>query len=777
MRISCNKLKSYIKNANTIDWLNIWNTFTIRSSEVESVTEVGKDLTGVVVAQILTCENHPTKEKYHILKVTDGKKEYNILCGAPNVREDIKVPLIKVGGTIGDITIEPKKIAGVLSEGMLCSMVELGIGSDHSGILILPDEYPLGVDLKSILPIEDIIVEIDNKSLTNRPDMWGHYGIAREICAITNHELLPIPTYEEEITGKELNIVIKCPELCYRYTGIKISNIKNNVTPLDMQIFLHYTGMRSINLLVDLTNYLMLELGLPMHAFNAKKVNSILADTAMEHEEFVTLDDVKRTLSSDTLMIKDKKTNLAIAGVMGGLNSEVLENTDSIILESACFDATSVRKTATSLGLRTEASSRYEKSLDPNLTIISLKRFIYLLKENNPDIVFKSSITDVYPTVLEPKEIVLDKELLYKYLGFVITDKKVKEILESLEFKVKVLVKNFKVIVPTIRGTKDVTLEADLIEEIARMYGYENFKPEPLLLDLTFKNHETTFMQEYEAKSYLATKFNLNEVHSYLWYETSSLKELNIEKENVKLLSKENNNILRDDLVLSLLPMVKTNLRNTSKLRIFEIGTIIKDGENKRTLGIILVDDMNNIEGVYYKAKYMVTSLFQELKNCEVKYREFKNLSYYDDNLSKEIIVNDNVIGSIDIIDSGISSVLGKKKVIVTVAIDFDKYVELNKQDMLFKSISKYPIVTLDYTIILDDKDKYSKLENVLNRFDNEFVINYELFDTYRENNNIKYTIRFKIGSNDRTLTQDDLNEFRDEFILYIKRNDLDITI
>ena len=550
MLISCNKLKSYIKNSDSIDWLNIWDTFTIRTAEVEGVVEKGKDMKDVVVAQIIECEQHPKKENYHILKVTDGTNTYDILCGAPNVKVGLKCALVKVGGMVSGFTITEKKIAGVLSQGMLCATDELGIGSDHSGILELPEDTVLGTDLKDIYPIEDIIVEIDNKSLTNRPDLWGHYGIAREIAAITENELLPLEIVEIDNDKDDLDIKIENPDLCYRYSGLRVDNLKNNKTPMDMQIFLHYVGQRSISLMVDLTNYLMLELGQPMHAFDSKIVKNIIVGNASDGDKFTTLDKVERTLSKDNLMIKNADKYFAIAGVMGGLDSEILDTTDSIFLESATFNAASIRKTAIGLGLRTEASARYEKSLDPNMTDIAIKRYVKLLKDENPDLIISSNLTDVYPKKVDEIKVSLSKELLTKYMGFTLDDSIVERILTSLDFKVSIEQDCYKVIVPTYRATKDVSMAADIIEEIARIYGYENFEEKPLCLNLTFEEHETIYQEEYETKKFLAERYQLHEIHSYLWYETEMLKLLGLEKENISLLGKTENNILRHPVSL-----------------------------------------------------------------------------------------------------------------------------------------------------------------------------------------------------------------------------------
>lgn len=769
MLISCNRLKKYIKNSEKIDWLNIWDKFTIRTAEVEKVSVVGNTFDNVVVAQIKECINHPDSDHMHILKVDVGEAELiQVVCGAPNVRVGLKTAYVKVGGHIDGFEIKQKPLRGVISNGMCCSFKELNIGESHDGIIELPSDAPIGMDIKKYLPIEDVIVEIDNKSLTNRPDLWGHFGIAREIATITNNELLPLEVEEIKNDKEDLDIKIQNPELCYRYTGLKIENIKNNETPLDMQIFLNYAGMRSISLLVDLTNYLMLELGQPMHAFDARVVKNIEVGLAKDGDTYETLDGIKRILTKDNLMIKNDNNYFAIAGVMGGLDSEILPDTDSLFLESATFNAGSVRKTAISLGLRTEASARYEKSLDPNMTDLAIKRFVYLLRQTNPDLVIASNLTDVYPTKLEEITINLRKEKLAKYMGRVLEDDLVKTTLTSLGFKVNTKDTFYEVTVPTFRHSKDINIEEDLIEEIARIYGLENFEPKPLKLELTINELEKTFNEEYEVKELLATKYDLNEVHSYMWYNTDTLKTLGIEKDGVKLLGKTENNVLRDDLSFSLLNIVEENFKNYSEFGIFEIGTIIKDNLNKRVLSIVLTGKEINLEELYNKAKNITKYIFKALKNTEIEIsNNINEYGYYDKSLGKIITIDNTKYGEINVLNKALTNKLAKKKAIVMIDIDFDKYVLLNKEEILEKKISKYPRVELDYTIVLPENTKYDDLKEVLNNFRSNLIEKYELVSIYEN----KYTIKYTLGSDHKTLEQKDLQSFKERLISHLSSN------
>ena len=775
MLISCNRLKKYIKNAQDIDFLHIWDDFTLRVAEVEGVQVKGNDMDNVVTAKIVSCEKHPESDKLSLLKVSDGEKEYNIVCGAPNVRVGLIGALVRDGGMVSGFKIKTRKLAGYPSEGMMCAVDELGIGTDHEGILELPGDTPIGVDFKKLYPVEDIIVEIDNKSLTNRPDLWGHYGIAREVCAITDHELLPLDLLDIPNNQKDLDIKVSNQELCKRYCGLKIENLQNNKTPLEMQIFLHYAGMRSINLFVDLTNFLMLELGQPMHVFDARVVKNIDVKLAKEKDTYTTLDGVERLLSKDTLMITNGDAYFGIAGVMGGLDSEILSDTTSVFLESACFDAGNIRKSAVRLGLRTEASARYEKSLDPNMCDVALKRLAYLLKNENPDMVIASNLTDVYPEPLEEKTVILKKDKLKAYTAIDFSDNEVVKSLESLDFKVNVLEDAYEVIVPTFRATKDVSMDADIIEEIVRLYGYENIKEIPLKLELTGKEEDTVWNKEYDVKRYLATRYSLREVHSYLWYETSLLKTCHLEKSGVTLLGKNENNLLRDDLSLSLLPIVKNNLKNVDKLGIFEIGTVIVDNQNKRRLSILLADDESKMMNLYYEAKKIVVSLFKSLKHIKVDFKKGRMFDYYDENLSNEILIHKNVLGYVHVFNGECTRYIGKKKALVVIDIDFDMYVSLDVQEILYENVSKYPNVTLDYTILTNKEFTYEELLKILKPFNNKYVKEYRLVGTYEDKEVKKYTMRYILGSEEKTLETKEIDKFKEKFMEHIEKNGLEI--
>ena len=539
MYISINWIKDFV-DLDGIDVEKLIYKFTMSTAEVEGITKYGQDINNVIVAQILSVDEVENSKKLHKLMVDTGKEKLQVICGAPNVKVGAKVAFAQVGSIVGGQQIGQATLAGQISNGMCLSEKELGISEDHSGIIILDDDAKLGEDIKNIIPVDDIIYEVDNKSLTNRPDLWGHYGIAREIAAITGRKLKPLDVENLELYKdlEQLSVGVEVEDdenpLCLRYSALRVENVTKKVASWKMKVRLFYCGMRSINLLADMTNYIMLELGQPMHAFDQEIVGSINVKTLKEDAEFTTLDKQTRKLDKGTLMICKEDEPVAIAGVMGGYDSEITENTTKLLLESANFDGTSIRKTALALGMRTDASgkfeknldpmmtipARYEKTLDPELTELAIARFIKVLKDEDKDIKVTSAFTDVYVKRYPHITIHIDKDYIDRSIGKVLTMDEVTTTLKNLEYDIAVDGKNITIEVPTFRATKDVSQKADIIEEIARIHGYDNIEPKTNLWKVAPVQKDPVRELEYATKELLASKYCMNEVHSYVWYNT-----------------------------------------------------------------------------------------------------------------------------------------------------------------------------------------------------------------------------------------------------------------
>ena len=424
MFLSMNWISDFV-DFTGLDKIKLINQFSLSTAEVENeIFFKGSDISGIVVAEIKSVLLHPESKKLHLLKVDAGNGELtDVVCGAPNVREGMKTAFAKVGAKIGEIEITPRKLAGFTSNGMCCSEKEIGISDDNSGIMDITDDAPNGTDLKELYEIEDIIFEVDNKSLTNRPDLWGHYGIAREFAALSGRPLKPLDCVDlsEYSNLPQLDIKIE-DTACHRYSALQVENISRNISPVNMRIRLYYCGMRAINFLADLTNYLMLEMGQPMHAFDSRKVEKIRIKKFDKPFAFTTLDGIERNIDEETLMICNDDTPVAIAGIMGGLDSEIVDDTTKLTLESATFDCVSIRKSTVRLSHRTDASMRYEKSLDPEMTVPAIARFVKLLFDADSDAKVVSSLTDEYAYRYDIIKLDFDKNFVNRYTGIEISN-------------------------------------------------------------------------------------------------------------------------------------------------------------------------------------------------------------------------------------------------------------------------------------------------------------------------------------------------------------------
>ncbi|MCR5522580.1 MAG: phenylalanine--tRNA ligase subunit beta, partial [Clostridia bacterium] len=552
MFVSTNWIKDYV-DLEGLDIYELINSFTLATAEVEEIYDKGKNIENVVVGKILTVENHPDSKKLHLLTVDIGRKVLNIVCGAPNVREGMRVAVAVAPGRVPDGEIKIAQVAGYTSEGMCCSAKELGISDDHSGIMEIKENAELGTDIKKVYPIEDIVFEVDNKSLTNRPDLWGHYGIAREFAALTGRKLKPLKLGDLSYDGDySVPVSVGREDLVYRYTAIKMDNITVNESPMWMQIRLYYCGNRGINLLADVTNYIMLEIGQPTHAFNASKIDEIVVNTPGEKINFTTLDGIERVIDEDTLMIYNKQTPVAIAGIMGGLDSEIVEDTGSVVLESANFDGISVRKSSSRLGHRTDSSMRFEKTLDPELTMVAVGRFVSIVKECDPGASVASKVTDLYLRKYPVITLSFDKKYVDRYTGIDISDERIYNTLTSLGFDVAFENEVYTVTVPSWRATKDVTIKADIIEEITRIYGYDNFLISTTKSPLKPVPVDYGKSEDEEIKDILVKRYKLHEVNSYIWCDGKKFKKLGYDiEDNVKVLNIENsdNGVLRNSMM------------------------------------------------------------------------------------------------------------------------------------------------------------------------------------------------------------------------------------
>jgi len=791
MKVSINWIKDFV-DLNNKDIEKLISKFTMAVAEVEGIEYKGRDISNVVTAKILEVSDVPNSKKLHLLKVDAGDEVLQIVCGAPNVRVGLVTALAKIGAKLGDITIGKAKLAGIDSYGMCCGGDEIGISDDHSGIVELDDDTPIGVDIKQVIDIEDIIFEIDNKSLTNRPDLWGHYGIAREISALCNEKLkaLPIEPIESfKNQEKEIKVDVSSKN-CYRYTTASMSNITRKNSKINMQIRLFYCGMRAINLLADVTNYVMLELGQPMHAFDNNIVDNIQVYDIKNEEDFTTLDSTVRHLKKDSMVIASNNKPVALAGIMGGENSEITDNTDSVLIESANFDAYKVRTTATGLGMRTEASARYEKSLDPELTLTALLRYVYLIKQADKNAKVSSKITDVYNKKYDKLTIEITKDYIDNFVGIDIPEETVLNILQSLEFKLlENNNKKYKFDVPTFRATKDINGKADLVEEITRIYGYDNITPKsinqpvkPALLDSKIK-------LEYDTKFALAERFDFNEIHSYLWYDLATNNMLGVNPSSVircvNSINKENDKI-RSTIIPSLLKVVVDNKNTYTNFGTFEVGRVVKKlkednlADETKSLGLLVYNKNGSIEDELLKLKEVLNYLFDYIFKMDLLLEPATPVvDYYHPKNYYKIYANSTYVGDLFAIHPSTTEKIEPDSTVVGVEICFSTLAGLKENEIKFEKISKFPTTKLDFNFLIPKNYLYKDIISYAKDIKTDLNYTVSLLDIYENPKEEfkSYTLHYEINSLTRNLTTEDIDVFHKAVINKFKENNIELKL
>lgn len=777
MFLSMNWISDFV-DFSGLDKVELIHQFSLSTAEVENeIFFKGSDLSGVVVAEIKSVENHPDSKKLHLLKVDAGDDELtDVVCGAPNVRVGMKTAFAKVGARIGEITIAPRPLAGYTSNGMCCSEAEIGISDDNSGIMDITDDVPNGTDIKEIYEIDDIVFEVDNKSLTNRPDLWGHYGIAREFAALAGRELKPLEVEDLKAYDNLKQIDMKIEDdLCQRYSCMQVENVTRHISPVNMRIRLYYCGMRGINFLADLTNYLMLEMGQPMHAFDSRKVEKIRIKRFDTPFTFKTLDGIERNIDENTLMICNGDAPVAIAGIMGGLDSEIVDDTTTLTLESATFNAVSIRKSTVRLAHRTDASIRYEKCLDPENTVPAIARFINLLKKYDSGVQVVSALTDEYAFRYDTVKLDFDKAFVDRYTGIEISNETIVKTLESLGFKVTLDGDNFSVVVPSWRATKDVTIKADIIEEITRIYGYDNFDVNTARSPLYPVRMATVKNNESKIKDILVKRYNLHELHSYVWAYYDELKALEIPVEdNIKLANATNPNIetIRNSIIPTQLCQVKTNTGFAPDFGIFEIGRVVEglDENNlcieKKKLAVTLYSKTKDMKSLYFELRDILAVITDDIKHSTLSFKTSQPKHSYEHPVNlNTVILDGKEIGTVGIVHPVVGKKIDKKANIVFAEIDMNAFADAKDNGISYEEPSKFPPMDYDLSLELPNGVLYDKLTECWKKEGGSILKNTKIVDTYDTDTVHSITVRFEFSSNERTLSSAEVQEIMDKVI------------
>lgn len=773
----------------------IANLLTFHSFEIEGIEKNKNAYDKVVVGEILEIFPHPDADKLQLTKVNVGKEILDIVCGARNIEVGDKVPVALVGAKLpvsaadgsNFLEIREAEIRGVKSFGMLCASDELGMGSDHSGIMILGKDLKVGISLSEALELDDATIEID--VLANRAhDALSHIGMAREISVVEKKELdydydgLVLPKKK----SRKLKVAVSDKTACSRYIGAVMENIKVADSPQWLKNRLEKAGLRPINNIVDATNFVMLELGQPLHAFDFQKIgNEIRVRRANEDEEIKILDGSFKKLTKNDIVIADKEKAVALAGVMGGFDSGVTKETTSIVLEAANFEASSIRRTRMNLNLPTDAAIRFEKTLDPNLAEKAMVRVIEIIEHIAGGEL--EGISDEYLKKSKSWSVKLDLNYVDKLLGENVPVKKSKEILSLLGMKVKGGEKVVSVEIPTFRI--DLRSQEDLIEEIGRIYGYEKIKAVAPLVSIQSPRPNNLRIFERKLKGILVSQ-GFDEVYNYSFYgkKEASLMGISIES-HVELGNSLNveQNLMRRSLFPGLLKNVRENLKNFKDFSIFEIGRVyIKSEEilpqEKNMLCAVMVLDSGADAGQaaeFFEAKGMVDNFLKKITTADYRYEspengaglDFANFWHLGRAAELKLKESGKSIGFLGEISPAILSNLGIKTRVVAFEFSMDNLDEISKVQMQFDPIRKYPVLSRDISLLSEKSIKVDTVLDAISRFGGELVLGVELFDIFNLAGDSKsFAFHITFGSRERTLSGSEIDAAMDAIIKGLDR-------
>ncbi len=799
MYLSLKWLKELVEIPSSLDPVDLGQSLTMHTVEIDGVESQAKKFQNVVTAKVLAVEPHPNADKLQVAQVDVGeKKTRSIVCGASNLDQGQSVVVALPGAELSDGSeIKEAKVRGEISEGMICAEDELGLGSDHDGIMVLEKNVKPGQNLADFLGLDDTIFEVDNKSITNRPDLWGHVGLAREIACfsgLSNTKFFS-QIVENEIskTGEgDIEVKVNNFKLCPRYMALKVDNIKVAESPEWMQKRLTAVGVRPVNNIVDITNYIMLELGQPMHAFDSKIIEKIEVREAKEGEKITTLDGEERELPQGTLLINNQEGPIAIAGIMGGENSEINEETTSIILESANFEPVQVRKSSQKIGLRSESSMRFEKSLDPYLAELGLARASQMLEQICPEARISSEAIDIHDTKKEnfglyTGPIELDVDWLNKRLGKEIEKGKVVKILEGLGFSTKETSENkLEVTIPTQRATKDISIKEDLLEEVARIYGYENIELKYPLVTLERVSFNEDRNLERKVKDVLSTGLKMTEVYNYSFVGEEKVKKLGLDPSDYIRLANPLTSeltLLRQNLITNLLDNIKFNQSRYSEISIFELGRVHldipgdvnKDSSSEEVLPyeekrMALMEAGERKKDLFSSVKGKVENLFDhfDLKIQYLPGETFPN--WAEERVFAHIVLSGKNVGFVTKINKKTLNNLGIKKEVVIADISWPQFLEaaLEKPRKQCRPQNRYPSVVRDLAFVVDSKILYNDIREEIENF-REIIEKVELFDVYqgeklgKNKRSLAFHITYR--SPERTLKSEEVEQLQTELI------------
>ena len=806
MKVSLNWLKDYVKIPEDMDLKQLAFDLTMSTVEVEGVTELARSFDGIVVGEIREVQPHPNADRLRVCRVDIGDGEiHDIVCGGSNLEAGMKVVVACPGSYVrwhgeGEpVEIKNTKLRGVASYGMICASSEVGLedlfpAREEAEIMDLSEfDAPAGTSLAKALELDDVILEIDNKSMTNRPDLWGHYGIAREIAALYDLPLIRFQPFDPGETAR-FPIRIEDPERCPRYMGVQMDGVEVKPAPFRMQSRIWRVGMRPINALVDITNYVMLAVGQPTHVFDSDNISDyIQVRRAGAGEELLLLNDKSLALTEDDLVIADSEGAVALAGVMGGAKDSVLPTTRRVILEIANFEAAGVRRTALRYDNRTEASSRYEKGVDPERCDIALSLAMSLFGEMYPDVKVKA-FADQYPNKLVQKELDVELGWLSRRLGKQIPNEQIAAKLGLLGFTVTFTEDAMHIVVPTWRSTGDVGIKADIMEEVARMYGYENFEPTTIVTSFEGAINQLDQDLLRRIKEYLAFRCGMQEVFTYPWMQDTYVEAILQSTEGVLKLSTPpapDESYIRSSLLPNLCRAVAENERYFGSFDIFEEAQVFKD-ENytspydereklpsqRRHIAGAFAGSAEGVMGLFRRAKGVVENMPRMTHMEEFTLRHQEKPVWADETVWLNVYLGEKKAGDLALLSRKASMAAGIRNLAaVFFELDADAFQPLRSRTNTFTHLAEYPTIDYDLSMLFDADTKWEQIRAAALKKKNQesFLQDVDFVDEYKGSQipagRKSVTMRLTIGSGTKTLKSDEIEKCAGSVIRQLEKD------
>lgn len=794
MKVSLNWVKKYVDLPENITTKQMATDLTLRTVEVEGYENTEEKFHDIIVGKVLEINEHPNADKLKVCKVDIGEDEpKQIVCGGSNLYPNEMVVVCKPGAEVywhGEAElqkIKDSKVRGVDSYGMICGAEEVYLENifpakeaDEIVDLVGIDCYP-GQSITEIIDMKDVVLEIDNKSLTNRPDLWGHYGIARELSAIYDVDLKPIEKVEIDSKLPKYDVEIMDSSKCQRYVAVEIDNVYEKRSPLWMQSAIIKGGMRPINAIVDITNYVMMAVGQPLHAFDKTHVdgNKIIVRNAREGEELLLLDNNSIELTTDDLVISDVNDAMALAGIRGGKKDSILPETTSVVLEVANFTAKTIRKTGKRFDEKTDASIRYEKNIDTQRVDEGLNLALSLFKEIFPESKVVA-YNDVYPVKTKNEKIDVTEEFLDTRLGKKIDRETITRVLTRLGYEVNYKNGTYSVVVPTYRSTGDVSLKDDVMGDIARLLSFESFEAQPLTISFDHAVLQNNVLLETRIKEYLSSRCGFYEIFTYPWINEKYINAASIDKNNsIKLATPPSPEeaYLRSSLVPGMLEAISKNLRYFDNFRMFEMAQVFIKGEyhessEDETLPIhkkLLTGSIvgSNPKEIFYELKGVIENISGYTHMKELSFTtECEKPSWADINAYLAIKLDDVVVGYMGLLSvKTMNDAKIKRTNVAIFELDSNMFVPLESRTNKFKHIPVLPSVEKDLSLIVDENITWAEILKYIR----SKASSIKFIEEYRGNQipegKKSIMLRITFDSGDTTLTSEEINTKLDAII------------